>query len=51
MTYPQNKPDRESVSKPRPGLWEQAVITLKILLGAGVVLGGIWLLDTLSINQ
>ena len=45
----QRKSDKENATKPRPALWEQTLITLKILLGAGAVLGGIWLLDALSI--
>jgi hypothetical protein len=51
VTVMQNKLDKESAAKLRPGFWEQAVVTLKILLGAGAVLGGIWLLDTLAIGQ
>jgi hypothetical protein len=48
MTQIQHKPDEESAAKPRPGFWEQALVTVKILLATGAVLGGIWLLDTLA---
>lgn len=40
---PQNNP-----AKPRPGLGEQIAVTLAVLLGAGAVFGGIWLLDTIA---
>lgn len=47
MNQMQTKPQEENAAKPRPGFWEQAAVTLKILLGTGAVLGGIWLLDSL----
>ena len=50
MTPTQIKPEEKSAAKPAPGFWEQAVVTLKVLLATGAVLGGIWLLDFLVAN-
>lgn len=47
MSQTRTKSQDETAAKPRPGFWEQAAVTLKILLGTGAVLGGIWLLDNL----
>lgn len=47
MTQAGAKPEEASNGKPRPGFWEQMVVTLKILLATGAVLGGLWLLDTM----
>ncbi|MBZ5576246.1 MAG: hypothetical protein LAP40_06800 [Acidobacteriia bacterium] len=50
MTPTQTKPEEKSAAKPRPGFWEQAIVTLKVLLAIGAVLGGIWLLDALAVS-
>lgn len=47
MTQTGAKPVETSAAKPRPGFWEQVVVTLKVLLATGAVLGGLWLLDTM----
>ena len=39
-------PESRNAGNPGPGFWEQIVMTVKILLAAGALLGGIWLLDS-----
>lgn len=39
---------QSQVEKPRPGFREQVAVTLAVLLGAGAVFGGIWLLDAVA---
>ena len=41
-------PQASSAGKKPPGLEEQAFATLKILLLAAALLGGIWLLDIIA---
>lgn len=50
MTQTKITPDEKSDAVRRPGLWEQMLVTLKILVGAGAVFGGIWLLETIVGN-
>lgn len=50
MTPTQTKPGAENAVKPAPGFWEQVVMTIKVLLASGAVLGGIWLLDSIVAN-
>ena len=39
---------QNNTERPRPSLGEQLRVTLVILLGAGGVFGGIWLLDAIA---
>ncbi len=42
--------EEQSGAKPQPGFWEQILVTLKVLLAVGAVLGAIWLLDIAVAN-
>ncbi|GEM_PF-3300957 len=48
MSPLQTTPEQTGDAKRHPGFLEQALMTLKILLAAGAVLGGIWLLDSIA---
>ncbi|HLK51658.1 MAG TPA: hypothetical protein VKT49_26135 [Bryobacteraceae bacterium] len=39
---------QDDAPKPRPGFGQQFAVTLAVLLGAGAVFGGIWLLDLVA---
>ena len=41
---------RGNDSKSQPGLLEQLLVTVKVLLATGGVFGGIWLLDYIVSN-
>jgi hypothetical protein len=45
MAAPKTDPKPQDTGKPGPSLREQVVVTIKVLVGTGVVLGSIWLLD------
>lgn len=50
MTNIKITPDEKNGPLRRPGFWEQMLVTLKILVGAGAVFGGIWLLESIVGN-
>lgn len=45
MTETKITPNEKNDPMRRPGFWEQMLLTLKILVAAGAVFGGIWLLE------
>ena len=50
MTKTKITPDEKNDAVRRPGIGEQILVTLKILVGAGAVFGGIWLLESIVGN-
>jgi hypothetical protein len=50
MTETKIAPEEKKNSGRRPGVWEQMLVTLKILMAAGAVFGGIWLLESIVGN-
>lgn len=50
MTEKKITADETNDALRRPGFWVQMLLTLKILVGAGAVFGGIWLLETIVGN-
>ncbi len=50
MTQTKITQDEKNDAVRRLGFWEQLLATLKILVGAGAVFGGIWLLETIVGN-
>lgn len=39
---------RENAPKPQPSFSQQIAVTLAVLLGAGAVFAGVWLLDVVA---
>lgn len=50
MTETKITEDEKNDPVRRPGFWVQMLVTLKILVGAGAVFGGIWLLESIVGN-
>ena len=50
MTPTQRDAVQPAAGESRPSLREQVMVTIKILLATGVILGGIWFLDTIVLQ-
>jgi hypothetical protein len=50
VTPSQSDPEQPAAGEPCPSFRDQVVVTIKILLATGIILGAIWFLDTIVLQ-